>query len=164
MLCTSEIIMNCSVHLTMLSVATGGGRRVSSIHLCRHTSECALKKPAPTRWKLVPGTVDGSSGKVHILPHSAQRVHKVQKVHKVQTPSSLMPLRRHDAQYCAAGWPHPSREPPSAPTTGRGTITSGLIPVRDLEGPHPGPSGFPLRRYDLRVDTASWPHPSLDTM
>ncbi len=67
MLCTSEIIMNCRVHFTMLGVAIGGGRRVSSVYLHRHTSGCTLrvKKPSPTRWKLVPGTVDGSSGKVH---------------------------------------------------------------------------------------------------
>jgi hypothetical protein len=58
----SEIMMNRRVHLTMLSVATGRGRRVYNIHSHRHTSGFSLKKPALTRWKFVPGTVDGSSG------------------------------------------------------------------------------------------------------
>jgi hypothetical protein len=80
MLCTSEIIMNCGVHFIMLSVATGGGRRVSSVHLHRHTSGCALKNTLETcSW---------DSG--WVLWKSAQRVHKVQRVHEVQIPSSLM--------------------------------------------------------------------------
>ena len=79
MLCTSEIILNRRVHLARLNVATAGGRRVSSIHLHRHTSGYALKKPAPTRWKLVPRTVDGSSGKVHIVHKECTKCKKCRK-------------------------------------------------------------------------------------